>query len=726
MKNKNRNIIKIFTFSIILISMLLILISCNNNADNSNNNQELEIKSISIDESTIPEFAYVGKLSISSIQLIILYINDETETINLEESFIDFPSQVLLNNEGQHTINVSYKGKTTQFNIEMRLESTQVFKLTIHNGYVISVNGNPYSGNGYKDKIFIDDFSSGSELKLKWDSDDNYDFFGWSTSNYNSDEASIFDKNITVTINLSQSKTIYALMTTKQYTATFNTNFSSIPNFSIKKNVFNSEEEIAKELSYDNYYFYGWTTEPISTAEAISGTYTNIISFPYVLSDDTTFFAVWYPLGLSFSSYIYYENSAKYSGYQVASYNGKLTNLNIPRQYKGEDVISISRDAFNSAESKLLQKISVPDTVVEIQDGAFSNCSSLKYIDVDASNLRFTSEMGVLYKLDKNILVSYPANKVTNIYEIESNCVNISQYAFYDAIIGTIILPEKVANIYDYAFNSPNIDYIDFSALNFSSLNIINDDIKSIFNNNINNIYVSENDITIAKLNLSNKYMLNSDNIVTSDETNLSKIFKSKVGEYDFIYRLIRNEYFDVSNTSIEIIGCDRTIDSIVIPDSIENYFVTSIGNSAFKDSINLNNVVLNNSLERILDDAFYNTLWIETIENNSIVNNGILYKYIGSNKEYKLGYDITKIAESAFRNNKNLEIIDLSNNNQLKNICAYAFYNCSNLDTFDNYLQNSTRGAVYIKDDLIKIDAYAFYNTKIKEIFNYNNSNSQ
>lgn len=113
----------------------------------------------------------------------------------------------------------------------------------------------------------------------------------------------------------------------------------------------------------------------------------------------------------------------------ICSYNGKETELGLPSELDGYTVTAITGNAF--ANNKTLKKITVSDTIVNIEEGAFNGCTSLEYvyigssvavlqpnsfaecaalkeIEVSSVNKSFSSLDGVLYNGDKSVLLCCP------------------------------------------------------------------------------------------------------------------------------------------------------------------------------------------------------------------------------------------------------------------------------------------------------------------------------
>ena len=118
-------------------------------------------------------------------------------------------------------------------------------------------------------------------------------------------------------------------------------------------------------------------------------------------------------------------------------------------------------------------------------------------------------------------------------------------------------------------------------------------------------------------------------------------------------------EEFKFEDSIIEKIGYSAfdgcaSLKKVIFPDTLKK-----IGNSAFKDCENINNLNLN-QIEEIGDSVFENCFGI---------------------KKVNIPLTLKIISESAFRNNKNLEKVSF--HNELTKILSYAFKDCPKLENY-------------------------------------------
>ncbi len=109
-----------------------------------------------------------------------------------------------------------------------------------------------------------------------------------------------------------------------------------------------------------------------------------------------------------------------------------------------------------------LENVNIPASVECIGGSAFSNATSLKRINVSASNGYFsTDDSGVLYNKDKTTLVAYPAGNESICYGIPRGVTEIGSFAFGNVQkLECVNIPLDVTDIGDFAFGMGGFECI--------------------------------------------------------------------------------------------------------------------------------------------------------------------------------------------------------------------------------------------------------------------------
>ncbi len=114
-------------------------------------------------------------------------------------------------------------------------------------------------------------------------------------------------------------------------------------------------------------------------------------------------------------------------------------------------VQNISAGAFSGCTA--LEKLSISDTVAQIDLNAFDGCTALAEFEVAAENKAFSSDGGMLFSADKELL-RYPVGKSAD-YAVPSGTVAIAGGAFKDcAKLESLVIPDSVISIGESAFEN--------------------------------------------------------------------------------------------------------------------------------------------------------------------------------------------------------------------------------------------------------------------------------
>lgn len=173
-------------------------------------------------------------------------------------------------------------------------------------------------------------------------------------------------------------------------------------------------------------------------------------------------------------------SNVKTIGDSIFSYCTSLKKVNIPDklQSMGQNVfigcvaleeinVSAGNEVYSSADGVLLDKsgskiiqypvakinseYTVPSTVTEIENGAFSNSKNLTEFKVADGNTAYKAIDGVLFTAD-NELHTYPVANTAKTYTVPDGTVSIQQYAFLRSNLENVKFNEGLNSIGKAAF----------------------------------------------------------------------------------------------------------------------------------------------------------------------------------------------------------------------------------------------------------------------------------
>ena len=199
--------------------------------------------------------------------------------------------------------------------------------------------------------------------------------------------------------------------------------------------------EIRERYNYDTEQYYeiavitdyNGTDESVSVPSQLGGCNVTDIG-DGAFSDCTSLTSITIPDGVT--------SIGKSAFYGCTS----LTSITIPN-----GVTSIGPSAFFYCTS--LVSITIPNGVTSIGESAFDGCTSLASITVADNNQSYCDVDGVLFNKDKTELVQYPAGKTSASYSIPNSVTEIGDGAFsYCTSLVSITIPNGVTSIDDSTF----------------------------------------------------------------------------------------------------------------------------------------------------------------------------------------------------------------------------------------------------------------------------------
>jgi len=125
-----------------------------------------------------------------------------------------------------------------------------------------------------------------------------------------------------------------------------------------------------------------------------------------------------------------------------------LIDLVIP-----EGTTEIKATEFSFRED--IKSVTIPSSVTNIGEFAFSNCLNLKNIDVSPENQNYSSIDGDLYDKEGKVLIQYAIGKTNSSFTIPEGTTSIGIRAFSECVnLNTITIPSSMTSIGSNAFNS--------------------------------------------------------------------------------------------------------------------------------------------------------------------------------------------------------------------------------------------------------------------------------
>lgn len=154
---------------------------------------------------------------------------------------------------------------------------------------------------------------------------------------------------------------------------------------------------------------------------------------------------------------------------KIIGYQGKASDLVVPSQLEGKDVITIGAAAFMG--NKTIKNIAISDTVTTLGDSVFkesaietitlgsavkkigsrwvANAKSLANIYVSEFSENYSSIEGVLFNDSASVICQYPGGRADVAYYIPDSVTEVAAEAFMGSNLQSIYLSSNVATLGD-------------------------------------------------------------------------------------------------------------------------------------------------------------------------------------------------------------------------------------------------------------------------------------
>lgn len=116
-----------------------------------------------------------------------------------------------------------------------------------------------------------------------------------------------------------------------------------------------------------------------------------------------------------------------------------------------ENLTSVGWAAFLGCTGP--EKIKLSPKIDSIGEGAFCGIQTLKYIDVDAANPRYSSLNGILYNKNQSVIMAYCAGKSNGCFRMPNSIKSVASLSFYKCLnLYSVLSSDSLKSIDDFAF----------------------------------------------------------------------------------------------------------------------------------------------------------------------------------------------------------------------------------------------------------------------------------
>ena len=355
-------------------------------------------------------------------------------------------------------------------------------------------------------------------------------------------------------------------------------------------------------------------------------------------------------------------------------------------------------------KDKTITSIDIPDSVIEIRDFAFCDCTSLQAINVAEDNEHFSSSDGILFNKNKSVLLQFPAGKIIDFYSIPKSVTIILAYAFSGCTsLQSIDIPRSVTKIGDGTFKGctslKSLDIPDsvkeIGGIAFEGCTSLQDiDIPNSVTkigggafegctslqaidipNSVTEIgwYAFKGCKSLQSIDIPNSVK----EIGIGAFSDCSTLQTINVAEDNEHYSSLDGILFNKELSALLQFPAGKIIESYSIPDS-----VTDIGEETFYGCTSLQTIDIPASVKEIGDWAFCGCTSLQTID---------------------IPNSVSEIGKSAFKGCTSLQSVDIPNS--VTYIGMFAFMDCTSLKTI--YCQSKSLNNVYIEEGIFDSSHY-------------------
>ena len=443
----------------------------------------------------------------------------------------------------------------------------------------------------------------------------------------------------------------------------------------------------------ENHFFLGWSDGD------------NLFYNRYIPEQDITLMAEFEHIEDAFAEINFIEETKEVI---FSDFIGETKHVILPHSYSGYFINTIPSYAF---QNSLIETIKIPNSVLQIQEGAFQNATELKEV------IFYGDMAGYKEQLLPGDEVEKALSDFDCSIDFSEDPSETNPWIFPEGCPFTKIVDKSEP------INIPGRD-------DFYAYTVIQD--LSVYTNRINQ-FIYQNFVFEGAYKLEKIHLPKQLNFFTPEIFLTNNQLKSiTIDESNQNYTTIDNILYNKKADTLAFYPGGLKATEYYIPD-----FVTKIGYYAFINQ-HLNTIYIHEYIVDINGSSFYNSQSLENIvvdENHKtyLSKDGILYyskpeefvlvAYPAGKKadSFIIPSTIRIIGEYAFANQNHLETIEF--NHGLYFISEYAFFNAKKIQSIDLpetvssiyasafYMENNQLKTIYIrnKDNLISIGPNVF-----------------
>ena len=349
------------------------------------------------------------------------------------------------------------------------------------------------------------------------------------------------------------------------------------------------------------------------------------------------------------------------------TYNTQITSASV-----SDGVTYIGNSAFNGLSN--LTEVHIGKDVSSIGDDVFSEASSMEKIDLDEGNAYLTLQDGILFNIEKTVLMYSPAASTPADYAIPSTVTTIGDSAFIESKrLTSVVIPSSVTKIDRAAFARSGLTSVDIpdSVTEIGRYAFFNTAAATIKIGN--GIKTWETNVFAGNQNLTSVTF--ADNFVTSGRSDTA----DNQDHYCSLANMITtgNGVFACSNVTSITFGENSKIDEIADFTALPNIQTVTFGANTQIQKISagaFKGGSQSSPNEKLTTVTFGADCTIGEIEETAFVDCIALANFGGEN------LSIGKIGSSAFARTKLTEIKLIGTTS----VSVYAFLDCTSVVAVD------------------------------------------